>query len=266
MPMIPSLRTIKRCGLITGVIFFLALADTLISSYRDDGRTILALPGSSHAISGDVSSYATRLEDLTYITDARALHLRFVEAKGRLWRGRVEVNPAAAVGRHTFRVFDRRNPATEPPPVFQVMVFEDEQALRKSQLSVSRRLLGIAPWWFIAACLPLLAAALLLSYYHTSRREALLETQGIMPIIKLSRQKTHWEIGFAAGLGRTPRAGDKLALLNHELEQAGQLRVHQVQDGLVTAQAGLEETVAPDFYVRVGKSNPPVEKIRGAKS
>ena len=251
----PSLRSIKRYGLITGVIFFLALADTLIASYRDDGRTIRALQGSSHAISGEVSSYATRLEDLAFIGDTRDLRLSFVEAKGRLWRGRVEVKPAAAAGRYTFQVFDGHNPATEPPPVFQVLVFHDEQALRKSHLSVSRRLLGIAPWWIIAAALPLLAAALLLSYYHTSRREALLETQGIMPIIKLSRQKTHWEIGFAAGPGRTPLAGDDLALLNRELAQAGQLRVHQVQDGLVTAHAGLEEAIAPDFYVRVGKSN-----------
>ncbi|MBI5062321.1 MAG: hypothetical protein HZB87_02295 [Desulfatitalea sp.] len=215
---LPSPRCIRRFGVIAGVLFLLSVADTFVSGHLDDPRIIRALPGSHHAVNGTLTTTVSSLDELSYRADNKELSLAFMELRGRIWRGELQVNDTISPGSYGLQVFDSRQPAAEIPAANHVLVFDSKAALNASYPSICRKTIGIPPWWLVIATLPLLAGALLLSYLHSAQQEALLERQGIFPIMKLSRSKDRWEIGIGVHGEQKIFAGDLLRLLNRRLE------------------------------------------------
>jgi hypothetical protein len=252
---LPARPLLQRFGLLTGILFFLAMADAFVSSHLDDSHTLRALPGTRHPISGTLTLTVRALSDLNYRSSPQGLTLSFAELQGRMWRGVVQVAPCAAPGTYLLQVFGGPRPAEGESAAHRILVFETRAELNASYPSICRKTLGLAPWWIMAVTLPLLIVALGLSYYTSSLREVFLEQQGIFAILKLARRKDHWELGFGR---QNFRAGDRLRLLNAELEPAGEVQIHAIQDGLAIARLELSAVITPDYLVqRIGSLSTP---------
>jgi hypothetical protein len=256
-----SPRWVRRCGVIAGVLFLLSVADTFVSGHLDDPRIIRALPGTRQAVNGTLTTTVASLDALFYRSENQGLSLVFIDLRGRIWRGELRVQDTVSPGSYELLVSDRQQQPVEAPGAHRVLVFESKAALDAGYPSVCRKLLGIPPWWGVIATLPLLAGALLLSYLHSVRQEALLERQGIFPIMKLSRLKDRWEIGIGVHGEQKISAGDLLRLLDARLEPVGELRVHSVRGAVANAFLDLSEKIAPGYFVQ----KPSAPSVSGVK-
>ncbi len=245
-----SPRFIRRFGVIAGVLFLFSVADTFVSGHLDDPRIIRALPGSRHAVNGTLTASVSSKEELRYRAGSKGLHLAFVDLRGRIWRGELQADDTIDPGDYDLQVLDVRQQAVEKPGAHRVLVFDSKAALNASYPSICRKTIGIPPWWLVIGTLPLLAGALLLSYLHSVNNEALLERQGIFPIMKLSRLKDRWEVGIGVHGEQKIFAGDLLRLLNRSLEPVGELRIHSVRDEMALAVLDLSAEIAPGYFVQ----------------
>ena len=253
---LPSSRLIRRCGVIAGVLFLLSVADTFISGHLDDPRIIRALPGANQAVNGTLTTTVSSLDELRYRAGSRGLHLTFLALRGRIWRGELRVEETLSPGNYELQLYDSREQPVEKPDAHRVLVFDSTRALNASYPSICLKVFGIPPWWLVIATLPLLAAALLLSYLHSVRKEALLERQGIFPIMKLSRLKDRWEVGISVHGEQKIFAGDLLRLLNTSLEPVGELSIAFVRDEMAQAVLELSADVGPGYFVQKLSGSP----------
>ncbi len=252
---LPSQRFVRRCGIIAGVLFLLSVADTFVSGHLDDPRAIRALPGSRHAVNGTLTATVSSKDELRYRAASKGLRLAFIDLRGRIWRGELQVDDTINPGDYDLQVLDVRQQAVEKPGAHRVLVFDSKAALNASYPSICRKTIGIPPWWLVIASLPLLAGALLLSYLHSVRQEAMLVRQGIYPIMKLSKLKDCWEIGIGVHGEQKIFAGDLLRLLNRSLEPVGELRIHSVRDEMAHAVLDLTADIAPGYFVHKSASS-----------
>lgn len=247
-----SHRTSKVVGLIgvlVFVVFVLSILDTFLAGYLEPKATFRAFPGTSQFVNGDVQWPVEGIAELTYHSDTPLVQVTFLRARGRLWWGNLEVDPAAREGEASLMVFPKHTVPDGDTPRLRVLIFTDEATYRASFKSFTRRFLGIPSWWIAAATLPLIAFCLVISYYLTGKREAALAIEGIVPVLKLSRRGKEWEITCGLGRKHGIKMGDRLALLNDRLKPIGEVVVIRVEADESKACLDASQKIGPHSFV-----------------
>lgn len=223
--------------------------DTFVSGFLEPKNTFRALRGTRQLVTGKLQWPVESIKEITYSPDSPVVRLVFLESKGRIWRGRLEVDSGAAAGDYSLTVFPKHTLPDRDTPVYKVRVFSDKESYRGSFKSMVRKYFGIAPWWLSVCTLPLVIACLALSYYLSGKEELWLAKEGIGEIYKLVRRKNEWEITFGLGENQGIKLGDRLLLLNEKMEIAGEVIVTAV--GPEESQASLErsEKIAPNYLI-----------------
>jgi hypothetical protein len=249
-----SRRLVSRFGAAVGIIFLLSVIDTFVSGHLQPKNVLQVLVGTHQAVSGDLSTPVREAAEVRYFTKAPVFRLQVVEAKGRVWRGILEAPLGATPGSYDLQVFSAFESTPEKSAPLKVMIFDSEQALRASYLSITRKLLGIAPWWISISSLPLLIAALIISFRISTLQEVRLMRQGLVPIIKMARRKDHWEItAEIAGLASRSKitVGDTLDLVDPEFHKMADMVVEKVTPDIIQGRAALQSAMRPDGYVHL---------------
>jgi hypothetical protein len=244
-----SQRTSRIVGTVVGVIFLFSILDTFLSGYLEPKATYRAFPGTSQFITGELQDPVESTVDIGYSAEPPVVRLAFLEARGRLWRGSLDVDAAAPEGEIVVKVFRKRLVPDDGTPRFKVLVFTDGASYRASFKSLTRRFLGIPPWWISLITFPLVGLSLALSYYFSGKREAILATQGIMPITRMVRSKSEWEVTFALGLDHGIKMGDRLHLLNDKLERTGEVVVTHTEADESKASLDASAKIGPNSFV-----------------
>jgi len=240
---------VSRSGTIIGVIFLFSILDTFVSGHLESKNTFRALRGTKQLVTGKLQRPVESIIEITYSSDNPAIHLVFLECKGRIWRGRLEVYSGAAEGEYSLTVFPKRTLPDKDTPVYKVRIFRDNDRYRESFQSFSRRYFGVAPWWISIGTLPLVLLCLALSHYFSGKTEALLVKHGIGPIYKLVRRKNEWEITFGLGENHGVSLGDRLLLLDDKMESAGEVVVTAVGAEESQASLDLSQKIAPTYLI-----------------
>jgi hypothetical protein len=250
------------------VLMLLSMLDTCILAWSTPRNKIKAVAGGTKNITGklvdpvdpnllkihfetDETQPAQNAVDeiLTYEPRYREFQIRFVQAQGRMWRAVLKTEPNAAAGDYPIRVFQRdRNPGKDTPQV-TVQIFSDEHSYRKSFLSLSRRFLGLEPWWITLFLLPVGALCVYLVMRQTAEEEDRLQSIGVGPIYKLAKGKNHWDIMFGLGSKHGIRPGDRLQILNPKHQIKGYLDAIEVGPESSTAILDLHADIAPDDLI-----------------
>jgi hypothetical protein len=246
--MFPS-RIVSRFGTAVALVFLFSIADSVISGYLESKTLFRALPGMQQPVSGSLAQPVPAVEALTAISDTRWVQLDLLGVQGRIWHGNLVVAPSAGPGTFHLQVFAAGSAPDPHVPALTVRVYDDPSQYRASFKSLIRRFSGLSPLWLALATAPLLIGSLALSYYLSGRREAELADQGIIPIVKMARLATHWEIGFAWGAKQGIAQGDSLLLLDESLQPVGQVAVVQVDANKSLAHVDFSAKVAPSFFI-----------------
>lgn len=200
-------------------------------------------------VTGKLQRPVESIIEITYSSDNPSIGLDFLECKGRIWRGRLEVDPEAAEGDYSLTVFPKRTLPDQDTPVYKVRIFRDNDRYRASFKSFSRKHFGVAPWWISIGTLPLVLLCLALSHHFSGKTEALLVRHGIGPIYKLVRRKNAWEITFGLGENHGIKLGDRLLLLDEKMESAGEIIVTAVGAEESQASVDLSQKIAPTYLI-----------------
>jgi hypothetical protein len=240
---------VSRFGSAMALIFLLAIVDSVVSGHLESETLFRALPGMHQPISGKLAQPVAAVETLTYVTDARFIQLDMIGVQGRIWHGKLVVAPSAPPGAFHLRVFAAGSPADPHIPVLTVRVFDNPGQYQASFKSLIRRFSGLSPLWLAVAALPLVLGSLWLSYNLSGRKEAGLADRGIVPIVKMARLKTQWEISFALGLNQGIALGDILPLLDEELRPVGQVVVARIEASKSQAFVDFAANIAPNFFI-----------------
>ena len=246
-------KVVGFIGALVSLVFVISILDSFLSGYLEPKAVFRAFPGTSQFVNGDLQWPVEGIADLTYRSDPPLVRVRFLRARGRLWQGNLEVDPAAREGEITVMVFPKHTVPDSDTPRLRVLIFTDEANHRASFKSFVRRLLGIPSWWIAAATLPLMACSLGLSYYLTGKREAALAIKGIVPVLKVVRRGKEWEITCGLGRRHGIKMGDRLPLLNDRLEPIGEALVIHVETEESKAFLDASQKVGPNSFV--AKSN-----------
>ena len=173
------------------------------------------------------------LEDLaahlTFSTDCPELSIHFEELTSRMWRGRLLTNPAIRRDIFELAVHQKDVPLSEADFRFQVHVFSDTGALQASEVTFSKRFLGIQPLWLTLVLLPLGLLMLYLAYLRSSAEEEKKQAQGIGAIYKLARKNNMWEIVFGLGSRHGIQPGQELIIANKKHHLVASIIVENVQ-------------------------------------
>ena len=249
---VTSYRTSKVLGFIgavVSVIFVISILDTFLSGYLEPKATFRAFPGTSEFVNGELQWPVEGVAEITYHSDTPLVHVTFLRARGRLWWGNLQVDPAAGEGEVAVMVFPKHTVPDSETPRLRVLIFTNEAGYRASFRSFIRRLLGIPSWWLAAATLLLMACTLGLSYYLTGKREAALAVKGIVPVLKLVRRGKEWEITCGLGRNHGIKMGDRLPLLNDTLEPIGEVVVIHVEAEESKASLDASLKLGPNSFV-----------------
>jgi len=247
-----SHRTSKVVGFIgalVSAVFIISILDTLLSGYLEPKATFRAFPGTRQFVNGELQWPVEGIADLAYRSSPPLVQVTFLRARGRLWWGTLEVDPAAREGEVSLMVFPKHTVPDSETPSLRVLIFRDEAGYRASFKSFIRRRLGIPSWWIAAATLPLLVFSLGLSYYLTGKREAALAIKGVVPVLKLVRRGKEWEITCGLGRKHGIKMGDRLPLLNDKLEPIGEVVVIRVEADESKASVDASQKIGPNFFV-----------------
>jgi hypothetical protein len=242
-------KVVGFIGALIAVVFVTSTLDAVVSGYREPKNTFRAFPGTSQYVDGELQWPVERTADLTYRSDPPVVKVAFLRASGRLWQGTLEVDPAAREGEASVMVFPKHTVPDRETPRLRVLIFTDRANYLASFKSLTRRFLGIPPWWIAAAALPLMIANLALSYYLTRKREAALATKGIVPVLKVARRFKEPEITFGLGRRHGIKMGDRLPLLNDRLEPIGEVVVIQVEADESKAFLDGSQKIGPNTFV-----------------
>jgi hypothetical protein len=242
-------KVIDVIGALVSVVFVISILDTFLSGYLEPKATFRAFPDTSQFVNGDLQWPVEGIAEITYLSDTPLVQVTFLRARGRLWWGKLEVDPAAREGEASIIIFPKHTVPDSETPRLRLLIFTDEAGYRASFKSFIRRSLGIPSWWIAAATLPLMAFSLGLSYHLTGKREAALAIKGIVPVLKLVRRGKEWEI--TCGLGRKDgiKMGDRLPLLNDRLEPIGEAVVIHVEAAKSRAFLDASQNIGPNSFV-----------------
>jgi hypothetical protein len=248
----PSQRTRKLVGFIgalASAVFLLSSLDAFVSGHLEPKNTFRAFPGTNQYINGELEGPVEGIVDLTYRSENPMVTVVFLQARGRTWRGLLKVDPAAREGENSLIVFHKHTVPDRETPRLRVLIFTNEAHYRASFTSLSRRFLGIPPWWISVVTLPMAILSLGASYYLSSKREQALARQGIAPITRMVRRGAQWELTLGLGHENGIRAGDTLFLLDEDLRRVGEVVAIQVQAQESKASLDASEKVSPGYFV-----------------
>ncbi len=261
---------LQKISLVVFILMLSSMLDTCTLAWSTPRNKIKAVAGETRSISGklvdpvDPKLLTVRFKTdetrpaqhpvdaiLTYEPRYREFQIRFLEAQGRMWRAVISVEPNAAGGEYPIRVFQRdRNPGVDTPQL-TVQIFFDKHSYRRSFLSLSKRFLGLEPWWITLILLPVGCVCVYLVMRQTAEEETRLQSIGVGPIYKLAKSKSHWDIIFGLGSRHGIRPGDRLQIINPKREIKGYLEVIEVGPESSTAILDLNADIAPhDLIVR----------------
>jgi len=254
-------RLVSRAGIAIGVLFLASVVDTFVCSHLDGKYVIRALPGTSQAISGNLNQPVRQPEDVQFRFADPGLELTVLQVKGRFWRGLLKVPINAPQGVYRLSAFS--GPLADPAavPVYRVTIFPSQAAMNASYPSLTRRLLGIPPWWIAAAAAPLLAACLALCFYLVDEQEQMLAAEGLAPIVKLARHKDHWELAAAMAPSHAVLAGNPVAVVDRNRRQVALMTVTRIDGRLAFGRLDLTVPVRPDGYLRFFSSVPAEKNV-----
>ena len=242
-------RLFVRLTPIAAVVFVLAIADIFVSGHLESKSLFRTLPGMSLPVSGELASPAFNTRNLSFTVPSSHILLLFTATQGKLWRGRLDVDSKAGPGEYELQVFAGRNPPDDGLQRYRVRVFANRQELNASYKSVTRRFLGIAPLWIAMAAFFIVAPGLAGSFYLSHRQERQLARQDIVPIAKMARTKSGWEIHFALGRRQGIRPQDALLLLDSDLVPVGRITVDRVETNHSCALVPFNVTIAPTYWL-----------------
>lgn len=242
---------IQRLGVLAGLILAACLLDGLAAVVRTPKTEIRLYPGMKTHVAGKTEAAIPELRWLTYETTAPGLSVTFLEAKGRLWRAQLAVEPTAPEGTYMLRVFlhgEKPEDAAQNP-LYTVRLLADRRAFQASERSLVLRVLGVSPWVGAAASLPFLVFCLYLSYKASDRLDEALRRQGMAPVYRALRKGSTTILFFGLGSADGLSPGDSVRVVAEDGRVLGLAQVETVS--LNDAQARLEEAdrMPPIVYV-----------------
>ena len=256
-------RPILAVGSVAGILFLAAVLDTIVGGHIAGKTTFRVVPGSRVPISGNLILPVRHSEEVRFHFDRPGPILTVAEVKGRFWRGELDVPVGTAEGVYGLYAAGAASPgpATTEAPVCRVIVYPNAAAMRAAAPSIIRRVTGIAPWWLAIGAAPLLLVCLGLSFLIAGQREAMLNRQGMLPIVKLARRKGHWEVAIPLPVDPTVASGSDLTVVSRTLQPVARMTVTGTDNGLLAGRIDLDAKVAPDGYVQL----PPTAAQRGGE-
>ena len=263
--------SLTRISTIVCILMGVAMLDTCMLALSSPQNHFKAIAGQQIYITGKTTRpvdsdprfaapnrNSDRLDEiLSYEPHYQELQIRFLSVKGRLWRGVLETLDTAPEGDYPLRIFGPWEKSPQEAAAFLIRIFKDEESYRASFWSLSKRLLGWEPWWVVLALLPVALFCLVKVVGQVSREDAALQAQGVGPIYKLSKQKTHWEVLFGLGASHGVTSGESLWILDASLNRLGTIEVLEVASEFSKAKLPLDADIAPDYLIaRKGASKP----------
>lgn len=247
---------VARTAAVFFFLFICAAFDGLIALYRQPVNSSYAMPGESVRLNGPLPTDSRGLEDLGYTSDNDWLRLSFDEVfagfwlGGRMWRGTLSVDPAAASGEYRVSVSVGEETPQKKPTVFTVFVYRTDGELRGYSYSLLRRSLDLNSWWTAAVFLVLMGLSVGFVYVLSERRESLLAGQGMADIYRISNADGRCEVAFALGTVHGVGIGSKLEILDGPGQVLGQVEVVRTSetDSIAQVEPGVE--VKPGHMVR----------------
>jgi len=260
----------RKLTLFVLILLVLSIIDTMIMAVTGSKYTFKAVVGKTAFISGKLAAPVDEnqvkrhvlLADkddrrtpydkiITYAPQYDFFRLRFLEAKGRLWRGALESSETAPQGDYVVAIFQKALGPEEKAPKFTIRLFQNEQAYRKSFYSVSERYFGVAPFWVTLVLLPLALYCIFITIRDSGKELSELQARGIGPIYKLVKRKTDWEVIFGLGSRHGVNPDDCLVVLNKHLEPVGEILAAEVGSESTNATYPIGNPIAPDHFIAI---------------
>ncbi len=252
------------------ILLVLSIIDTMIMAVTGSKYIFKAVAGKPAYISGKLDAavdesrirrfvslvgkenYSTVYDEIiTYTPQYDFLRLRFLEVKGRLWRGVLESAESAPQGNYVVTVFQKALGPEEKTPKYTIRLFHNEQAYRKSFSSFAERYFGCAPFWITLVLLPLALYCIFITMRDAGGELAELQAQGIGPIYKLIRGKTEYEVIFGLGSRHGVYVGKRLRVLNKHREPVGEIIATEVGPEATTAAYPADNPIGPDHFIAI---------------
>ncbi|MFH2218992.1 MAG: hypothetical protein ABII68_04955 [Pseudomonadota bacterium] len=260
----------RKVAVLVLILLALSILDTLIMVVTGSKYTFKAVAGNPVYISGKLTApvdenrvkYYTQIagtkpnrtpydEIITYTPQYDFFRLRFLEAKGRLWRGVLESAKSAPQGDYVVSLFQEAEGFDEKAPKFTIRLFQNDRAYRKSFSSLSQRYFGFAPFWMTLVLFPLALYCIYITMREGGKELEALQSEGVGPIYKLAKRKTDWEVVFGLGSQHGVRPGDHLVVLNKHREPVGEIVATEVESESTNATYPLADPIAPDYLIAI---------------
>lgn len=250
-------------------LLILAIVDSCQGIIESSG-VIRVVRGESAPINGKLDSTLPDLEklrgldtspemleaNLMYESSSELIYLKFLELKGRMWRGEVIVPNDMEPGAFDLVVHQRGVAVDEGTPRFDVRIFKTKEALQADSATFLQRLVGIPPLWLVIVLLPLGLLMLYLAYRQNDKEESRLQSRGLGAIYKLARHKEHWEVIFGLGQKHGIHTGQELYLLDRSMKVKGCLVARKVGEDSSFAEVPLSADIRPSYYISDRISHP----------
>lgn len=229
----------KHLGIVATAIiavFGAALLDSCVARFRAPLFTVHLLPGASETVDGRLDNDVNDIGALRIqTTDARVnLNVERLQTGfwlgGNMWVGTIAAAPEAEAGTFDVKVFAPNQPPATPVAAFRAIVYPDAQSLRRSDLSVLRRSLDIAPWKISLGCLPALGVILGLIYLVGRREDRLLAALGRAEVFLLKPGDEGIRLYFSLSRRHGVQPGMQVAVLAADGRSIGQAEVKAVND------------------------------------
>jgi hypothetical protein len=263
-------KTFQRVTIAFFILFLLTVVDSICFALFESKTVFKVIAGGQIPISGklvkpvDVRNIPKRGTGgefdpqgvqrlnrlLTYEPSQRGYYIQFTGLEGRIWHGLLQIESSALPGEFGFNVFASDNPpVSAESSAYRVIIYPDLETYRRSFFCLSKRWLGINPWWLSLLFLPVSILFFIAVFRATAIEDAKLQANGIGPIYKLAKRKEHWEVIFGLGHRHGVQPGDTLLILDPKRQPAGQLPVEQVHADYSTARVSLEERIRADYLI-----------------
>lgn len=260
----------RKFTLVVLILLVLSIIDTMIMAITGSKYTFKAVAGKTAYISGKLAApvdenqvkryaYLSAKESIrtpydeiiTYAPQYDIFRLRFLEAKGRLWRGVLESAESAPPGDYVVTIFQKALGQEKNPPKFTIRLFQNKQAYRQSFSSFAERYFGLAPFWVTLVLMPLALCYIFITMRDAGKELSDLQAQGIGPIYKLVKRQTDWEVLFGLGSRHGVHSGDRLVVLNKNQEPVGEIVAAEVGPESTNATCPVDNPIAPDHFIAI---------------
>jgi hypothetical protein len=256
-----SSKAFNRLSIAVFILVVLSVADACIGVFGSPYVFRVAL-GQTVLVSGDISDAPVILDRwrkepdvetvnrlLGYTSTSQYLRLKFLEVRGRMWRGELEADIAAPVGQYSLQVFNAASKTPQEEPEYTIRVFPDQAALQGDLSSYTERWFGFKPIWIFFITLPVALLLLFLSHRRSTVEEARLQARGIGNLYKLARRKDDWEVLIGLGSAHGVRPGDHLRVLDRKMNDVGEIVIDTVEREGSSATLPLDADIKAGYFV-----------------